>query len=78
MARAVLIRRSAVKAVTYRLFIMCLDFATIYFFTGEPRIAFGFMIASNVYTTVAYLAHERIWSRIRWGVVEAAMPEPGT
>jgi uncharacterized membrane protein len=63
-----LLRRSAVKALTYRLVIMSLDFVTVYFFTGEARIALGFMIASNVYTTLAYLVHERIWSRVTWGI----------
>ncbi|HTO68990.1 MAG TPA: DUF2061 domain-containing protein [Myxococcota bacterium] len=71
MPRSVLVRRSVVKAVTYRALIMCLDFATIWWFTGQPRIAVGFMIASNVYTTIAYLGHERLWSRISWGVEDA-------
>ena len=72
MARTVLVRRSVVKAVTYRLIIMCLDFLTIYLFTGAARIAVGFMIASNVYTSVAYFVHERLWSRLKWGVNETA------
>jgi len=71
VARIVLARRSAVKAVTYRLLIMALDFLTIYLFTGAARIAVGFMIASNVYTTVVYLAHERLWARLKWGLDEA-------
>ncbi len=50
---------------------MSLDFLTIYLFTGAIRIAVGFMIASNVYTTLAYLIHERIWARISWGVENA-------
>lgn len=66
-ARA-LARRSTVKAVTYRLLIVCMDFATIYLMTGKVHLALGFMIVSNLYTTVAYLLHERIWSRIRWGL----------
>jgi uncharacterized membrane protein len=49
---------------------MCLDFVTIFLFTGAVRIALGFMIASNVYTTFAYFLHERVWARIRWGVDE--------
>ncbi len=72
MARTILMRRSVVKAVTYRLLIMCMDFITIYLFTGAAKIALGFMIASNVYTSIAYLAHERLWSRVKWGVDEAA------
>jgi hypothetical protein len=27
----------------------------------------GFMIVSNIYTTVGYFVHERIWARIGWG-----------
>lgn len=68
MTRTVEERRSIVKAVTYRLLIMTLDFATIFLMTGTVRIAIGFMIVSNIYTTVAYFAHERIWARIAWGI----------
>jgi uncharacterized membrane protein len=68
MARIVSRQRSLVKALTYRVVIMCLDFATIYLFTGRIRVALGFMIASNIYTTVAYLLHERAWAHVAWGV----------
>ena len=71
MRRVVEQRRSLVKAVTYRILIMILDFATIYALTGTVRVAIGFMIASNIYTTIAYWAHERAWARIGWGIEEA-------
>jgi adenylylsulfate kinase len=71
MPRPDLLRRSVVKAVTYRIVVMILDFATIYLFTGKVKVALGFMVASNVYTTLAYFGHERIWARIRWGVASA-------
>lgn len=71
MARKVEVRRSVVKAITYRVFIMCLDFATIYLFTRTVKVAVGFMIASNIYTSVGYLLHERVWARVKWGVEEA-------
>lgn len=60
-------KRSIVKALTYRVFIVCLDFLAIYLFTGKIEVALGFMIVSNVYTTVGYFLHERLWARIRWG-----------
>jgi uncharacterized membrane protein len=60
-------KRSAVKALSYRLVIVVLDFVAIYVLTGRPRVALGFMIVSNVYTTVAYFVHERVWARIEWG-----------
>jgi len=60
-------KRSIVKAITYRVVIIILDFTTIYLFTGKVNIALGFMLISNIYTTVAYYLHERIWSGIEWG-----------
>jgi len=68
MARTVKFRRSVVKAITYRVVIMCLDFLTIYLMTGAIHVALGFMIVSNIYTSVAYFVHERAWSRIQWGI----------
>ncbi len=68
MTRAVAERRSVTKALTYRVVIMCLDFFTIYLLTGTLKMAVGFMIISNIYTTVAYFLHERLWARITWGV----------
>jgi uncharacterized membrane protein len=70
--RAATRKRSLVKALTYRVVIVCLDFLAIYLFTHKVDVALGFMIVSNVYTTVGYFLHERIWARIRWGVT------PGT
>jgi uncharacterized membrane protein len=68
MMRTVSRRRSVTKAITYRVLIMCLDFTTIYLFTGTVRVAVGFMIASNLYTTIGYFAHERVWAHIAWGL----------
>jgi len=59
--------RSLAKAISYRIIIIILDFTVVYFLTGRFDIAFGFMIVSNVYTTIAYYIHERIWNKIKWG-----------
>jgi uncharacterized membrane protein len=60
-------KRSLVKSISYRIIIICLDFTTVYLFTGQVKLAVGFMLVSNVYTTVAYFLHERLWDRIKWG-----------
>ena len=60
-------KRSLVKALTYRVAIVCLDFVAVYLLTGKTTLALGFMIVSNVYTTVGYFLHERIWAHIEWG-----------
>jgi len=60
-------RRSVVKTITYRIVVLTLDFSVIYLFTRRLEVAAGFTIVSNVYTTLAYFFHERIWDEIRWG-----------
>jgi adenylylsulfate kinase len=60
-------KRSIVKSVSYRIIIITLDFTTVYLFTGKVNLAVGFMLVSNIYTTIAYFFHERIWDRIKWG-----------
>lgn len=60
-------KRSIVKAFTYRAIIVVLDVSVIYLLTGRADIALGFTVISNVYTTVAYFLHERLWNKIGWG-----------
>jgi len=71
MARNVEELQSLVKALTYRVLIVILDFMTIHLMTRRIRIAIGFAIVSNIYTTLAYFAHERLWARIKWGIEQA-------
>jgi uncharacterized membrane protein len=59
--------RSLTKTVTYRVIILIMDFLVIYWLTGKTEIAFGFMVASNIYTSIVYYVHERAWDRIKWG-----------
>ncbi|MBN9482606.1 MAG: hypothetical protein BGO70_07020 [Bacteroidetes bacterium 43-93] len=61
--------RSIVKTLSYRVVILILDFTSIYLFTGKVKIAFGFMLVSNIYTTIGYFVHERIWDKIKWGKI---------
>ena len=61
------LKRSMVKTISYRTIIIILDFGTLYLFTGKIKVAVGFTIISNLYTTVAYFFHERIWDKVKWG-----------
>ncbi len=61
-------RRSIAKAITYRMVVMAADSLAVYVLTGAWRIALGFMIVSNLYTSVLYFLHERAWARVRWGL----------
>ena len=60
-------KRSIVKAITYRGVIVCLDFVVLYVLTGKISTATGFVVISNIYTTIGYFVHERVWSGIAWG-----------
>ena len=62
-----MLKRTIAKTLSYRLVILVMDFTAIYLFTGKMAVAFGFMIVSNIYTTIGYFLHERIWDRIKWG-----------
>ena len=57
------------KTISYRIVIIILDFTCIYLFTGHLKIALGFTVVSNIYTTAGYFIHERIWDRITWGKI---------
>jgi len=59
--------RSVTKAITYRLVIIVLDFSIIFLFTKKVEVALGFMVLSNIYTTLVYFFHERFWDNISWG-----------
>ena len=63
------VRRTIVKTTTYRTIIIILDFVAVYLFTGQLKIAVGYTIVSNIYTTLAYFLHERIWTGIQWGKI---------
>jgi len=59
--------RSVVKAVSYRVIVVAADFAAVYLFTNRVEVALGFVVVSNIYTSVLYLCHERLWDRVTWG-----------
>jgi adenylylsulfate kinase len=61
------LKRSVVKTISYRVVILILDFVSIYLFTGQVKVAVGFMLVSNIYTTIGYFIHERVWGKIKWG-----------
>lgn len=61
------LKRTLVKTISYRIAIIIFDFTAVYLFTGKVKIALGFMLVSNIYTSVGYFIHERVWDKIKWG-----------
>jgi len=63
-------RRSFTKSVTFRVMIVALDVPVVYLLTGRLDLAVGFTVVSNLYASIAYYFHERIWNKIGWGKTE--------
>jgi uncharacterized membrane protein len=60
-------RRSLVKTITYRIIIVITIYAISLFITDSARQALAITGWNAILATIIYYAHERIWSRIRWG-----------
>lgn len=63
------LRRSIVKAITFRCFIIVADGIIIFILTHRYDLTLGMIVFSNLSSTVLYFIHERIWNRIHWGKV---------
>ncbi len=60
-------RRSLTKTLTYRLVIVVMIFTVTYLVTKKTSEALQITGWNTALATIIYYAHERIWSRIRWG-----------
>lgn len=60
-------KRSLIKALTFRLFILIVDFSAIIVITGRYDIALTIVIFSSLTHTILYFIHERMWNKIHWG-----------
>ena len=61
-------RRSIVKSVTFRIVVLISDFTIITLITHRYDIALGVIVATNLGSAILYYLHERVWSKIRWGL----------
>lgn len=59
--------RSIIKSVSYRILSLSVDSSVAYFFTHNAILSAGIVIFVNMYSTLLYYFHERVWARIRWG-----------
>jgi uncharacterized membrane protein len=61
------IKRSLVKTITYRIFIVISTFIITFWITGRIDLTLWVTITANLTNTVLYFIHERIWNHIHWG-----------
>jgi uncharacterized membrane protein len=60
-------RRSLAKSITYRTLSVVVDFTVAYLFFHDAPLAAAVVLVVNVYSTLLYYLHERIWAHIDWG-----------
>lgn len=61
------IKRSAAKSLTFRVTVIVSDAIITYAITHRYDITIGFVLFTNIASTMLYYFHERIWAHIRWG-----------
>lgn len=60
-------KRSFVKAMTFRITIIIADTVITYAISHRYDITIGFVVFTNIASTLIYYTHERLWSRVGWG-----------
>lgn len=60
-------KRSIAKSITYRLLSLSADSTVAYLVTRDLALSAGIVIFVNVYSTLLYYVHERVWAHIQWG-----------
>ena len=61
--------RSLVKTATFRVLIIITTFVTTWLLVGELEQTTKITIVFNIFATVVYYFHERVWEKITWGRV---------
>lgn len=60
-------KRSFTKSMTFRVLVIVSDAIITFAITHRYDITIGFVVFTNVASTVLYYLHERVWSHIQWG-----------
>lgn len=60
-------KRSVAKSITFRILVIISDTIITYALTHKVEIVIGFVLFTNIASTVLYYAHERVWSAADWG-----------
>jgi len=59
--------RSITKAIVFRILSTITTFTLAYVFTGKLAQSLVFVLFNAIINTILYFAHERIWTKIKWG-----------
>ena len=59
-------KRSLLKSVTYRGLVLMSDTIIAWLVTGQITAAIGIVLFTNIFSTMLYYVHERVWSDFDW------------
>lgn len=63
-------KRSIVKALTYRFWQSLNTFLISLIVTGKIDMAAAIVSIEVIVKIVIYFFHERIWSKVKWGIIK--------
>jgi adenylylsulfate kinase len=61
--------RSILKTISWRFWATLTTVALVFIFVGEPEIAISIGISEVFLKMLLYFFHERIWAKIKFGVL---------
>jgi len=61
-------KRSAAKAIVWRVVCILVSIVTSFLLTGRWDIAVAIGSVYNAITMILYYFHERIWNLVKWGI----------
>ncbi len=63
-------KRTIVRMITYRISAWLFTILWTYMFTGNLTNAAGFATLLHILLSVDYYIHERLWLKIKWGIIQ--------
>lgn len=64
-------KRTLLKTAIYRGFTTIILFVASWFYTGNFIESSGITIVFNILATIFYYAHERMWIKTSWGIIQS-------
>lgn len=61
------ISRSVAKSITFRILVILSDIIIVYAVTHRYDLVIAVVLVRNLFSTVLYFFHERIWNSVHWG-----------
>ena len=62
-------KRSVAKAIVWRFICIVVSIVTSFLLTARWDVAVAIGSIYNVITVILYYFHERVWNRIKWGII---------